>query len=172
MKHIIVLLLFSVLFSCSTTNNRKVLKKDKVPEYAIKLKKLFKIKKASNWEEHYFHGILSYSPIELREKLVADSNYLWINVFESKTSLIKYIEQKNNHSQWIRVKTKNTDYGLCYTDRRTFSKNGKSYMNLRDIYMYEGKIYELILFFESENFYKYLDEAVAMMESFEIIKEE
>ena len=170
MRNILVITFFLMVFGCKPTNPLGDINNKNIPEDVVRIKKLFKIQKPDSWYEHYLHGTLSYSPIGSRDKLVSDSNYLWINIFENKTSLIKYNEQKYNYGLWTRVKIKKSDYGLCYTDKRTFQKNGKTYMNLRDTYMYQGKVYELILFFENENFYEYLDEAVTIMESFEILK--
>jgi hypothetical protein len=172
MKHIIVLILFGVLFSCSSVNRSKVSEEDKVPDYALEMKKMYSIETPANWYEHYFHGILSYSPIEFKGTENCELNYLWINISEPKKdiSLVDYVKLKNNHQQWKRVKVKNTDNGMCYVERRTSKSQGEQFTSLKNTYKYNGKFYELIYRAEDKVFYKYIEESSNMMNSFKIIQ--
>ena len=174
MKHIIVLILFSVFFSCSTVNRSNVSEEEKIPDYAVQMKKMYSMEMPSDWYEHYFHGTLSYSPIEFKGTENYGLNYLWINISEPKEdlSLIDYVKLMNNRLQWESVKVENTAYGMCYVERRTSNDGGKNFTSLKNTYKYDGKFYKLIYRAEDKSFYKYIEESSGMMNSFKILKTE
>ena len=99
MKHIIVLILFSVLFSCGSVNNKSGDVKSEIPPFVTKIKKLSKIQKLDNWNEEYWHeGILFLvDGLKLADNKDDVSNRVFVYISESELSIYNYIKKGNEN---------------------------------------------------------------------------
>lgn len=178
MRYIIVLLLFSVLFSCSSINRSEVSEKSKVPEFVTRIKKLSKIQKLDNWQEEYWHNGILYSAdgLKLADNKNDVSNRIFVYIKESELSISDYIKERNeyrtqNYNAYkVDIELKETINGPCYVESIKTRKNEKYYKELINFYKYRGDIYVISYWAEVKHYKLYLNEAKTMMNSFEITK--
>lgn len=168
---IIILIAFTVF------NN---LNAQRFPKKVLETKKLVSIGMAEGWYEHYNHDLLNFSPIGFKKNFHSEKNsavnYFTVCIKKSKLSINDFIQNKNKKREKlykkikIDVEKKQTKNGVCYIEHSVMKGYTNTYQWLVYYYKHDGKIFTIGYCVEQKYYVKYLNDALQMMDSFQIIK--
>ena len=146
----------------------------------LETKKLVSIDMAEGWYEHYYHDQLNFSPIGFKKSFQSKKNsavnYFTVFIKESKLSIYDFIKNKNKSRAdlyqkiQVDVEKKQTKNGICYIEHSLMKGYSNTYQWLVYYYKYNGKIFATGYCVEQKYYVKYLNDALQMMDSFQIIK--